>query len=631
MGNEALSRLPAPDPDSIVSGAGERRSTRNRQSNPSRGTPVRTPYQRNRRRRNTGRARVNPISSGSPVNASGISPSRQASQPAPYTRRSASPDPDHDLGAPRPSTILPRNATPERDFDPELDLPDYDDTPGRTATNGVLAPLVRGAVSASPGSDSNYRRTPTSPTYGPIASSPPAPARERSETSPNHEPQEPSQEDPEEDPYDDDDPCRDVLIERDNLLIERDNLRAEALRFDAERFVFLSDIDRMREDRVDLNMALGTEQNRTRDLRRNAENAATTIHNLQGAMNDLQGTMHDLNDTNLDLRNERNATHREYERDAARLHRRANAAHREIVRLGGQIPETPDRLSVSPEIPPIDEDDDDDDPCREYRRERDDAVRENARLRDSLAIARINITRLQGELYEAGGRRVMPPREVSREPPGTPTHRPDRHRPTPGGPRAGGRVRDPLPAHVPSPPHGPLPPNTTPPGPVTTATLTAQDLAAQARAARQLAAQAALARQRAAQAQAAQQAAQLAAQQPATQQPATQQQPIVTQPPPPATQQPTQAQATQQPAQQPATQQQPKVTQPPPPATTQTATRRATRSTRTEEETRQLPDFLSPTTRSTRRSREEAATQAAAKPSGVSKKKPAKKGKGRKK
>jgi hypothetical protein len=630
MGNEALSRLPAPDPDSIVSGAGERRSTRNRQSNPSRGTPVRTPYQRNRRRRNTGRARVNPISSGSPVNASGISPSRQASQPAPNTRRSASLDPDHDLGAPRPSTILPRNATPERDFDPELDLPDYDDTPGRTAINGVLAPLVRDAVSASPGSDSNYRRTPTSPTYGPIASSPPAPARERSETSPNYEPQEPSQEDPEEDPYDDDDPCRDVLIERDNLLIERDNLlierdnlRAEALRFDAERFVFLSDIDRMREDRVDLNMALGTEQNRTRDLRRNAENAATTIHNLQGAMNDLQGTMHDLNDTNLDLRNERNATHREYERDAARLHRRANAAHREIIRLGGQIPETPDLLSVSPEIPPIDEDDDDDDPCREYRRERDDAVRQNARLRDSLAIARINITRLQRELYEAGGRRVMPPRELFREPPGTPTHRPDRHRPTPGGPRGGHRVRDPLP-----PPHGPLPPNTTPPGPVTTATLTAQDLAAQARAARQLAA---LARQRAAQAQAAQQAAQLAAQQPATQQPATQQQPIVTQPPPPATQQPTQAQATQQPAQQPATQQQPTVTQPPPPATTQTATRRATRSTRTEEETRQLPDFLSPTTRSTRRNREEAATQAAAKPSGVSKKKPAEKAKGRKK
>jgi hypothetical protein len=293
------------------------------------------------------------------------------------------------------------------------------------------------------------------------------------------------------------DPCDEVRRERDDAVAERDRLTAERNNLTLQSVLLQAEIDRLEgidvllerheqtitrlhlerdaarlrpdgeeigdDDRMNIHRRLAMERHATRDLRRNAEIAATTIHNLQGAMNDLRGAMHDLQGTNRDLRNERNAT------------------HREIIRLGGETPETPDRLSVSPEIPPnVESDDnDDDDPCREFRRERDDAVRENARLHDSLGIARINLIRLHRELYEAGRRRITPPRQPSEEPPATPTHRPDRHRPTPGGPRGGGRI------------HGPLPPNTTPPAPAATATQAAQDLAAQAQAAQQQAAQAA--------------------------------------------------------------------------------------------------------------------------------------------
>lgn len=124
MGNQTPKSLPA-----------DRRSIRSRQSS------GRTTYQRTGRRSTPGRASSVPISSGSPVNALGSEPGPQTGQPAPYTRRNTSFDPD-DLRSPRPSAAFPLNATPEREFDPDSDLADYEDTPGRTASNGVLPPLV---------------------------------------------------------------------------------------------------------------------------------------------------------------------------------------------------------------------------------------------------------------------------------------------------------------------------------------------------------------------------------------------------------------------------------------------------------------------------------------------------------
>lgn len=438
MGNQTPKSLPA-----------DRRSIRSRQSS------GRTTYQRTGRRSTPGRASSVPISSGSPVNALGSEPGPQTSQPAPYTRRNTSFDPD-DLRSPRPSAAFSLNATPEREFDPDSDLADYEDTPGRTASNGVLPPLV------SPRPPPSWVRSPSRNTPGAASIS-----RTPSPTSPNYNNQGPPQEDPEEEPpreddpeeqlYDDDDPCRDVLIERDNLLIERDDLLAEALRFDAERFVFRTDIDRMRDDRVDLNMRLRmeqderddlnmrlrTEQDERRELSVDAEITATTIQNLRQSDNDL--------------RDERDATQRETERIEAIMHRRINDAHQVINRLGGEIPQTPERLSASPEPPQEDDEGgDDDDPCREVRRERDAAVRANQGLRDRLALARADILRLHEELRQAGGRQLPPPRRPSprrpaRGSPVSPTHRPPRGTGQSRGPRGGRRGgRGPAPPPAPT-------------------------------------------------------------------------------------------------------------------------------------------------------------------------------------
>lgn len=172
---------------------------RSRQTNSSGRTARR---RRTGRRRTPDRTSVISISSGAPVNANGRSPGRQTRPPAPYTRRNVSLDPDLDLYNDGLEPTTP--TTPEREFDPEMDLPDYEDTPGRTASNGVLPPLVgpmpppvwdrsiiRNNLDGSPASGSPGSYGPTSPDYGRRASSSPGPASlplpHVSPTSPNDE------------------------------------------------------------------------------------------------------------------------------------------------------------------------------------------------------------------------------------------------------------------------------------------------------------------------------------------------------------------------------------------------------------------------------------------------------------
>ena len=213
----------------------------------------------------------------------------------------------------------------------------------------------------------------------------------------------------------------------------------------------------MRDDRVDLNMRLRTEQDERDDLNMRLRTEQDERRELSVDAEITAATIRNLRQSDNDLRDERDATQRETERIEAIMHRRINDAHQVINRLGGEIPQTPERLSASPEPPQEDDEGgDDDDPCREVRRERDAAVRANQGLRDRLALARADILRLHEELRQAGGRQLPPPRRPSPRRParGSPvsrTHRPPRGTGQPRGPRGGRRGgRGPAPPPAPT-------------------------------------------------------------------------------------------------------------------------------------------------------------------------------------
>jgi hypothetical protein len=605
MAKETSRRLAAANRDDIVSGANERQSTRSRRRNAPGQTPRRSPYRRGGLRTTPDRASIVP--SGSRLNANRISPHRQTRQAVHNTRRTVSFDPDLDLAdyglASRPSTIRPRNATPERDVESDENLTDEADSPERPTQDVALVPLGRGpriptpayarsfsreSDNAAPTSPPNctlilptYGPSPTLPAYPPTSPPPAAPmlspnyastslptaglmlspsyaptsppahpprsptggpvyspvnrnrpyygqttpvpntrrahsssssrARRQytptspqyprltpprpppasssspvaSPTSPNWDAPGPPGEDSESQPddeelYDEDDPCRDVFIERDNLRGERDNLREKRNNIVAQRDGVLAqreqlfrerrdnhaEIDQARREERYLHGLLREENRNLRNLCNERDDPNDTCREIreerdellaqrdrdiaerdrvfvgrfdliadlnrtigerdhlrrrlqreQEANRDLRNLRNDPDDPCRDIRRERDDALAEIERLQTEIQTNIDEANdfvgqlddefqdlldvsnREIIRLGGVVPEYPVRQGPpSPREDSLEDyESDDDDPCRQIREERDNALRERELILTDAGNLNLQVLELQVE------------------------------------------------------------------------------------------------------------------------------------------------------------------------------------------------------------------------------------------